>query len=245
MGGRGSLSRKVHKMFNKESILAQMKEEGIEIRGLNNINNSNLSFVVETLENVARLNKKYGKYIDSISIGGNSSTIYQFIEDYKPYVKGKQVDMGRTLVISSNYLKKGREKTEREIRKKYNSNQYVARTISQMVSHEFGNAVYSKFRKSKAYNYYTKEVDRILKNKNANTYLSDYARTKGKDGKVSYQTYFAEGFTHLDRGTKTRRGEDMLDTIKRSLKKDDFDFSKYTQSRNTKVRKLRPKRKRK
>lgn len=243
MGGRGSLSSKVHKMYNKESILAQMKEEGIEIRGLNNINNSNLSFVVETLENVARLNKKYRKYIDSVSIGGNSSTIYQFVEDYKPFVKGKQVDMGRTLVISSNYLKKGREKTEREIRKKYNSNQYVARTISQMVSHEFGNAIYSKFRKSKAHTYYIKELDRILKNKNANTYLSDYARTKGKDGKVAYQTYFAEGFIHLDRGTKTRRGEDVLDTLKRSLKKDNFKFS--NQSRNNKVRKLRPKRKRK
>lgn len=242
MGGRGSLSSRIHTMYDKESIKREMNKQGVKVHGLNFLKPQGLSVVVEALETLNKLQKKHGKMIDSVVIGMNRKSDFAFNPNLKVSVKGKEVSLGRTLVIPKRTIEKGKADLQKNINManatsyKYNKiNFVVAKNVKQMVYHEFGHAIHDALRRQSPNDY--KEFERkfanLVKNPKARVNLSQYAKTKAYNGKIGSHEFVAESVTHILRNTKTRKGQDMVDLVWDYMSRvPSVDFSRYGQRRS-------------
>lgn len=248
MGGRGSLSSNSHKMYNIETIKSEMRKYGVRVIGANNIDRKGLSVVVEALETIQFMQRKYGKHLDSIVIGVNRNSDFTYSDNYKVKTKdGKIKEYGRTLIIPKKTVKYGKADLEREVKYANKNNIVVAKNVRQMVVHEYGHAMHMALRRHdpKAYQELERKFNNLVKSPDSRVHLSQYASTKAYNGKISSHEYVAEAITHLVRNTKTRKGQDMIDLVNSYISRvPGVNFNNYGMKRNKppKTIRRRPKR---
>lgn len=218
MGGRGSLSSNKHRMYNAQTIKREMLKYGIKVYGTHRIPRQGLSLVVEALEELQGLEKRFGHRIDSVLIGVKRRSDFSYSPEYNVKKKdGTIVNLGRTLLIPQKTVKLGKADLEREVKYASRNNIVVAKNMRQMIMHEYGHALHLDLKKKnpQAYKDLEKDFQRLMKNKGSRINLSHYASTKAyKGGKINSHEYVAEALTHVMRNTTTRKGQDMIDTAK-------------------------------
>lgn len=254
MGGRGSLSRNKHKfMYDKESIKSFMNKTGVRVIGADRITNKSLSLVSEAMLTLASLQKKHGKLIDTVVIGNNRSADFAFNSNFKiKKSDGKEVSVGRTLIIPKGTLQAGRKQVLKEVKYANKHNIVVAKNIKQMITHEFGHAMHYALKRQNIdlYNEFERKFTRLVNTPKARVHLSQYASSKAYNGKIGSHEYVAEAVTHIIRNTRTRKGQDMIDLVHDYIGRvDTVDFSRYgvknrsTSQPKTTGRKIKRKRK--
>lgn len=244
MGGRGSLSSRVHSMYDKESIKSEMNRNGIRVVGLNKLDNKGLSLVVEAMETIQELEKKYGKHIDTIAIGLKRNAPLSYNDNLVVKVRGKEVALGRTIIIPNDTVKKGKTQFDKKAKKENRRNMWVASNTKQAIMHEYGHAMHMKFKRR--YPELDKEFERKFKElvtrKDARISLSTYASNKIYNGKLKSSEYVAESLTHLMRNTKDPRGQEMINLVRKYFEKTpNVDFGMYGIRKYTKKIKKKPK----
>lgn len=230
MGGRGSLSPNKHKMYDKATIKREMAKYGIRVVGVNNVSNTGLSLVVEALETVQALQKRHGKMLDSVVIGVSRNSDFAFNSNFKAKSKGKEVALGRTLIIPKKTVEGGRADLLREVKYAHRNNIVVAKNIKQMIVHEYGHAMHYALKTYDpvAYQELNRKFNNLVKNPKSRVHLSAYAQSKAYNGKISSHEYVAEAITHLVRNTTSRKGQDMIDLTRDYIGRvPTVDFSRY------------------
>lgn len=238
MGGRGSLSQNKNKfMYDKKSIKEYMAKQGVKVIGIDNISNKGLSLVAESMKTLVMLQKKHGKMIDTVVIGVNRKSDFSFSSNFKVKTSsGKEVSLGRTLIIPKGTVQGGRKSLLKEVKYANRNNIVVAKNIKQMIVHEFGHAMHYALKKHdrKAYDELERKFNNLVKNPSARVHLSAYASSKKYNGKISSHEYVAESITHIIRNTKSRKGQDMIDLVHDYIGRvPSVDFSRYGYRRTT------------
>lgn len=244
MGGRGSLSSRKHTMYDKESIKEVMRRQNIRVVGINKLDNRGLSLVVEAMETIQELEKKYGKHIDSVAIGLNRKSTLSYNDNLVVKVRGKEVSLGRTLVIPKDTVKKGKSALDKKAKKESKKNMWVAQNTKQAIMHEYGHAMHQNFKRKypELNKNFEKEFKKLVTNPKSRVHLSTYATNKKYNGKITSSEYVAESLTHLMRNTKDARGQEMINLVRKHFEKaPGIDFGMYGIRKYTKKIKKKPK----
>lgn len=222
MGGRGSLSSNKHDMYDIASIKKVLKENGIAILGANKIPRKGLSLTSDILKNLIELQNKHGKYIDSVAIGLKRNSVMTFNHDLNVTIKGKNINLGRTLIIPEQTIKRGKANLERGLKTTARNGTLVSKTIKEAVSHEYAHAMHLELKRKYPVEtkHFEKEFNRILKNKGSRVQISNYAYMKALSSKIgnknatlSSNEYVAEAMVHVFRNTRPTKGKDMIDLV--------------------------------
>lgn len=231
MGGRGSLSSGAHTMYDTASIKKVMNSNGIRVHGLNNVTRKGLSVVVEALEGVLEMNKAHNsKLVTNIVIGVNRNADFAYNPNFKVVQKGKEIRLGPTLIIPKKTVQYGKADLERELKYATKNKIVVGRTVKELVYHEMGHALHMKLKQHdpKAYAELDRKINLLTSNAGYRTNLSVYAGSKRYGGKVRSYEYVAEAIVHLQRNTKTRLGQDMIDLVHDYISRvPGVEFSRY------------------
>lgn len=222
MGGRGSLSSNKHNMYDIASIKKVLSDNGIKLLGANKIPRKGLSLTSEALQTLIDLQKKHGKYIDSVAIGLKRNSIFTFNHDLNVTIRGKNVNLGRTLIIPQRTVSGGKARLEKTLKTSSRNGTLVSKTIKEAITHEYAHAMHLELKRKHpvATAQFEKEFNRILSNKGSRVQISNYAYMKAlsskignKNASLSSNEYVAETMVHVFRNTRPTKGRDMIDLV--------------------------------
>lgn len=248
MGGRGSLSPNVkgRVMYDRKSILKAMNSIGIKVYNLNKfLNRKNLSSVVEMLQTVYDLEKKFGEltgnHLDSIILGVKNNSTLTYHSSYSYNKNGDIVDrdsknrkFGRSLIITANTLSNTKSQLNKKIKKSSGEHFVASNNLKELIYHEYGHALHQTLKKKDIAKYQVLEGQikkMIALPERYSTKISKYSTKKYKENrKVGYHEIVAEAMVHILRNTKSRKGQDVIDEVRRYFTNNGVDLNSYTSS---------------
>lgn len=204
MGGRGSLSSNIHKMYNPTTIKETLNANKVRVYGTEQITRKGLSTVVEILETIQKYDRTHGKHINTVMIGKKSNITVS--PNYVAKLKsGKEVNLGNTLFIPKSLATEGK-KTIKITNK--STNIQINRNLQKQISYEYGKAVLSNFKKSnpKAYSDMTRRVKALSKSPDSKVKVSNRTYKSTDD-------YVNDSISSMLRNTRVRSGQDMIDLV--------------------------------
>lgn len=216
MGGRGSLSPRVHKAYDVESLKSELRKNKIRVVGIQRVNKKNLSLAVDVAEKVIEMNKRHGRLIDTIYYGGNIKGDFSFNANKKVEAKGKgEVEIGRTMTVARRNMNSNKADLERAIKEAYKDNWISGSNIKELVAHELGHAIHYKLKKydPNANKDFERKIKINIQDPKKKTNISKYAVAKKYNGKYTVDEYVAEAIVHLDRGSRSRKAQDLIDLV--------------------------------